>query len=409
MSDSSENPQEITLKISTSVDQKRQKEDEDKPVTKLRDGNALLEQTNTDIVKAKRNTEYGVTDIQIIRFREEGQQKKILRLLDNPTLYKKLPIIFELIYELGCDTQDGELRYYAALAVSELSYEQPFAILKNDIIQQWANHPTPRIQSSAAMALAAIITNDQYKNQVLKLLMHWISLKDNPRLTSAALQTYYHIVENHTSETLEAIKKLLDKGVSSLHDIANQFIVIDIYASTYYLHPEEAINYLYDWLQESDTQAIAGLLFLVAVELKDLSADEISQISSKLAEIVFTLWDDISIPMSQQLHEGTAAKVQCWAIQGIEAHNNNDQERFEAYQQFFTTLDQKYKGQLRDRVQYYFERWQRSRDKEQDRLRRRQEKEQARAARRQQTVQNTDGILQKDTIRFVDLVATDDN
>jgi hypothetical protein len=362
MTDKDNNSGEILLKISASVGEKQTQE---APVTpKLEDGYKLLKRTNIEPARVKRNTEHGLTDVQTLKFMASEQRLKALQLLDNPAFYPKLPNLFDFISDLGCDN-NAEKRFYAAIAVGELSASQPFVDLKEKIILRWATSIRFDTRQSAAMALSYIIKHEQWETDILKLLNHWISI-NNPSLNDTGLLTYYRIAQSYPHQTLEAIKNVLNK-----ENLFLSFQIIDIVAKVYDLYPRLVIDYLHKWLMQNEKiylRWMAGLLFLLMVRLDDISRGQESvDTRAKIVEIIFKLWDDPKLPMHLEMQEDTTKKVESWAKETLTARENDELDSFESYRKLFYELYQKYEGQKINRLNFHLQRWQKHKEWERTR------------------------------------------
>ena len=362
MTQKDENLGEILLKISTSV---AEKQTESTPsVPKLEDGYKLLKRTNIELTRVKRNTEFGLTEIKTLKFVAQDQRRKALQLLDNPSFYSKLSNLFDFIFELGCE-RNAEKGYYAAIAVGELSANQPFVDLKERIILRWAVSNKPYIRQSAASALSYIIKLERCETDVLKLLNYWISI-NNRSINDTGLLTYFRIARSYPHETLGAIKNVFNKENPIL-----SLQVVDTVAKVYDLYPKLVIDYIHNWLVGDGRPYLrwmAGLLFLLIIRLDDVSkGQEADDTREKIVEIIFNLWDNSKIPMRLEVQEDTTSKVENWAKKTLAAWENDDLDSFESYRNLFHTLYRKYKGDHINRLDFHLRRWEQRRVWEQNR------------------------------------------
>ena len=145
MADQEDYANELVIKIPASLFDKH--DEQSKQTKNIKSDYHFFTRTSIIPIQVKRNSEHGTTEVQSLGFADHDQRLKILELLDTPALYNKLPALLDYIYQLGCE-EDGEKRYYAAVAVSELVAKQPFSDLKEAIILPWAKSDNPWIRSS---------------------------------------------------------------------------------------------------------------------------------------------------------------------------------------------------------------------------------------------------------------------
>lgn len=322
--------------------------------------------TRTSIIQiqVKRNTEHGTTEVQSLGFADHDQRLKILELLDTQALYKKLPALLDYIYQLGCE-KDGEKRYYAAVAVSELVSKRPFSDLKEAIILPWAKSDNPWIRSSASMALSQVLKHERYTSEVLMLLRHWISI-GNPMLTDTALSTFPRIAQSHPNETLEAVSLILKTG-----GIIHYQSAIELFGIVYGCSPILSIEQLHGWLlpvKNSNLCWMAELLFLIYVRLDD--AVKLEEPRKKITEMIFNLWDNPKMPLHQEIQEQTTIKIEEWAREVLALRNKESPEVLKNYLALFHELYWKYKDQRRNRLEFHLQRWEKNREREQTRANR---------------------------------------
>jgi len=320
--------------------------------------------TRTGIVKIQgfRYTEHGKTEVHSLGFSDYEQRLKILELLDIPVLYNKLSRLINYIYQLGCELE-GEKRYYAAVAASELSTNQPFLDIKEGLILPWAKTGNPWIQNSAAVALSHMMEHKRYESDVLMLLKHWIS-SQNPMLVEAALSTYFRIAHTNVNATLEAIGTILKNG-----GILECLTAIDLFGMVYDSSPTISIEKLYNWLNpitNTNLCNMACLLFLINIRLDD--ATESDDISKKIVDTIYNLWEMPTIPTQQETQEQTTIKIEKWASEILTVWDKESSQVIQRYLALFHGLYKKYEdSKRRNRLEYHLQRWEKNRLWKQDR------------------------------------------
>ena len=362
MSDQKDDTDGLTINIPSSLLYKVNGQRQEAP--KVTSDYRTFTRTNVIPIKVERDTEHGTTEVQSLGFSDHDQRLKILELLDTPALYNKLPELLEFIYKLGCEI-DGEKRYYAAVAVSELAAKQPFSDLKKAIVTRWANSDNPWIRVSAAVALSQMLKQGCYESEVILLLKHWLNIL-NPMLTDTALSCFFRIAQSHPNETLGAIETISKNGL-----ILHYQSVSDLFEAVYDHSPVLSIDQLHNWLipaNNSDLCWIAGLLFLLFAQMEDVVGTE--DIRAKVVDIVFNLWDNPAIPSHQEIQELTTLKIEEWAHDVLALWNKESPEVLKGYIAFFHELYGKYSNQRRNRLEYHLQRWERNREREQVRANR---------------------------------------
>ncbi|MCB0164744.1 MAG: hypothetical protein KDI79_10990 [Anaerolineae bacterium] len=397
MSKQSNEPREIPIKISISVDQPEStpSSEENKPQTTqsetaLRDGAVVQKKCNIVFAPGDRQTEHGLTKIQIVQFADPDQREKILRLFNNPSLYCRLPQLY--IYLTGL--KNGEQLYYAAETVSKLANIIPFVELKEQVFLLWAKSEDANQRGAAALALRHMCDRDTLQKEVLNLLKHWLTT-NNLALNDTALSAYRTIGRDYPDPTLTAIRgaistknKILVAKARNIVDIfVQESTLIEIWQmieQTVYIvdkiyspHPYKVIDHLCAWLTTSTNQQnvneellryIGAMLFTVIVRLEDLvgRGEENVKDMHKVVDIIFTLWEDVSLPMYEDVYNDTTELVKSWAEQTLRLCTEH-KENCQAYRQFFYSLYHRYENHRRNRLDFHLRRWQRLRDMERQR------------------------------------------
>lgn len=335
----------------------------------------ILERTGVRITSGERNIEYGETQIQTFTVGGKEYRDKILRLLNNPALYAHTPKILQYIYQMGCDS-DGEKRYFASMAVSELSTCFPFIDLENNILSEWAKSSLFVANRSAALALTHMIENSRNERNILNLLRYW-SQRSNVRLVNTILLLLYEISKKYPQESLGTIESILLKkealllystvGVLSYSYNEDNSIkvswetmirrIFGLVEELYIDHTLKVIETLYEWFQNrknSNLAIFASTTFLSVTNVKAIAADEVKR--AKTITYLFELWDDKKLPEHHQLQQVTTYAVYSWAKTVLEMEAT-DLERM-VCQQFFHELYQKCASAKQNRLDFHLRKWQ---------------------------------------------------
>lgn len=156
--------------------------------------------------------------------------------LENPTLqptvlryiweeYDQLrPILLTWLRELGLHPS-FEVRARAASAVGELS-KFDFGYVRQQVLLPWANHEQTRVRQSAALALGVPVWEGALAPQVLGLLHHWSTLRNNPRLCWTAAVAYGGLVGlRFPDAALRDLQQIAQQGNLLLFEAASRSIL----------------------------------------------------------------------------------------------------------------------------------------------------------------------------------------
>jgi hypothetical protein len=356
----SESTDESTAEAYTNEEKPGAEELPDKtiPRSTLKDESNLLQQTNVKVVIDTQYTEHGQTQVQTLAFAEPDQRGKVLRLL-NQSLNNWLPELYEYLFELGSSLDAGERRC-AALAVAELMCKLSFVDLKNRVLLPWAKQKVHYVDTPASQTLALVALDAHHQREALNLLRHWISVNNFP-LNVTALLTYLRIGLSHPDETLAMIRKILDKKRLELQ--LPPVVISSIVRSIYALYPELVIEYLHEWIVDSDTKQEeflrheASRLFLSTVRPSDIPSDDIRNTRSNVVDLIFTLWAGISMQNRSGIQRGTTNLVKRWAEEAIEAQLY-EPALFTTYHRLFADLDERYaREKTENRLEFYLSKW----------------------------------------------------
>lgn len=352
----------------------------------------FFNRTRISSVNVKRYTEFGTSRVRSLAFKEKEQRQRVLKLLDSYPLSNRLPEVLSFIQMMGAD-ENSEMRYFAASAVNSLSVELPFLFLdlKEAVIAPWAKSNASAVRQSAAIALSQILKEEQYKNQVLSLLKHWVNGK-NISLTDTALNTYTRTAAFYSNEAFDAIEKVL-KDSRFVHYPE----ITDLFDLLYEKFPQLAVKRIYQWLnplENTDLCLISAIFFLLFIQFEDVTSD--AETGQKAAEIIITLWDNPKHPGIREMYENVSQLVETWAGCTLKNGMNTGAHKDNPDYLFFNTLHQQFKGR-RNRLAFHLEKLERNRI-------RKMEREKVRAAYRG----NKESVKTEPSISYLSLIQQPD-
>ncbi|MCI5148317.1 MAG: hypothetical protein D3916_02790 [Candidatus Electrothrix sp. MAN1_4] len=312
-------------------------------------------------ISDKRNSDYGLADVEVVIFEYNNYQTELLKLIRN-NLYSKQSALFEFIGSL-VDDDNSEKRLFAINAVRALSETHLFQNLLDYIIRNWAKTKNYYTHQATALALSEILLQGRYKKEILVLLNSWLKINNNFFLNITSLSTYYLIADEYPEEALHAIQSSLDKD--------DMIIFIKCNDIAYKVYRKDVIRFirrLYEWIQNANLALCqqAGIYFFRFIDLADAVTDQSSR--EKTVAIVFNLWEKSSIPNYPEIQEKTTSKLESWAKEALVTWDNDDFESFESYRKLFNDLYQKYEEECQtkktcrvNRLEYHLQRWEKSR------------------------------------------------
>ncbi len=321
--------------------------------------------TGVGIIEVSRNTEHGVTSVQSLGFATDGARETALRLLHLPAIYDRLPQLYEYLRRQGCEGA-REPRYFAAVAVSVLTQVLPFADLKEHVVLPWVKSVDDGGPDSAAIALAETLAAGRCEDDILALVRHWAKT-GNPALAQAALATFtWRFTPARSEAALAAIEATMTTPVMWLLLL---FGIRDLFRRIIEADPRLGITTLQRWLgpdQNAPLRLLSALLALEFLQLEDAVEGEDTRAAA--VAVLGTLWDDSRLPLHPLIQEETTEKVKDWADRALALWDQDRPELFARYRQWFQALDERYRGQRRDRLRLSLERWDRLRERTAQRL-----------------------------------------
>lgn len=136
-------------------------------------------------------TEFGRSPVEILELDNPTFQPAVLHYIWNEYGRLRKPLV-DWLKELGIQA-NFDVRTRVAAAVGELS-KYNFGYIKGEILLPWANHQDKKARAAAAFALGIPAWEGEFAPQVLGLLHHWSTLRNNWKLNWAAAAAYGSLV-----------------------------------------------------------------------------------------------------------------------------------------------------------------------------------------------------------------------
>ncbi|OBQ37264.1 MAG: hypothetical protein AN485_09825, partial [Anabaena sp. MDT14b] len=146
-----------------------------------------LKEFSADLIKDYKNTEYGQSSVELIVFKNNAFQPAVLGHIWKEYDQYRIPLL-SWLYELGSHS-NPEIQFKTSAAVGELC-KYDFGLVREKVLLPWANCEKQNLQRLAALALSIPVFDGSLASQILKLLHHWSTLDNNPRLRWVATVAY---------------------------------------------------------------------------------------------------------------------------------------------------------------------------------------------------------------------------
>ncbi|XCN72128.1 MAG: hypothetical protein Q3M24_17710 [Candidatus Electrothrix aestuarii] len=337
------------------------KEEKEAPPPILKNEFEHFHMARLKLIADKRNSDYGLADIEVVIFEYSNYQTEILKLIRN-NLYSKQTALFEFIGSL-VDDDSSEKRLFAINAVIALSETHLFQDLLDRIIRIWARTKNYYTHQAAALALSEILLQGRLEKEILALLNSWLKTGTSMFLNITSMFTYYLIADKYPDQALQAVAHVSEK-----EDIIFTLKSHDIVFKVYQNDRSTFISNLYNWIKD-DRKLLryqAGIYFFRYIDLADAVTDQASR--EKTVAIIFNLWEKPNMPMHPEVQGETTSKVESWAKEALVVWENDDFEAFESYRKFFHDLYQNYEEECQqnktcrvNRLEYHLQRWEKRR------------------------------------------------
>ncbi|GEM_PF-2321470 len=225
-----------------------------------------LEEVYAHLEDGYENKEYGQDRIKRVIFDEPDLQSAVLQYIwEEEDVYCN-PIL-TWIEELGSHSS-FEIRIVAAAVAGELS-SYTFGAVKDKVFLPWAESDKPSIQRLAALALSVPAYNERQdvSQQALKLISHWSSLTNSPKLRWTAIVAY------GTYVGLRFPKLALDKLYEAVQSDDGRFFsiiaesVVNLFETSKFISSQNVIvlTALEKWTEQAPktpTHRLGSLIFI---------------------------------------------------------------------------------------------------------------------------------------------------
>jgi len=150
-----------------------------------------LKETCAHLVQGYEEAEFGRSPVELIVLDNPTFQPAVLHYAWHEYDRLRRPLL-DWLRDLGFHPS-FDVRARAAAAVGELS-KHNFGYVRGEVLLPWANHRDSRARAAAALALGIPAWEGEFAPQVLGLLHHWSTLRNNWRLCWTAAAAYGGLV-----------------------------------------------------------------------------------------------------------------------------------------------------------------------------------------------------------------------
>ena len=307
-------------------------------------------------------TEFGRSPVEVIELDNPSFQPAVLHYVWNEYDRLREPLVDWLRY-LGIHA-NYDVRVRVAAAVGELS-KYSFGYIKEKILLPWANHQDKRARASAAFALGIPVWEGEFAPQVLGLLHHWSTLRNNWRLNWTAAAAYGGLVGLRFPDiALRDLCNIVQVKDLRLFAVLHRSVANLIYAGRvepdYYF---KVLDALVDWTTPpvDNIVALTGLLIFLDLmsEIKTEAIPDaerwpallwLSQEEATYRERVTTLW-------RRALNTKSARKPALETLKRFVQMADDDARLYAPLEQILRELVRQGVERERERLQFYLNRW----------------------------------------------------
>jgi len=331
---------------------------------------SIFENTSSSRVKEARaqikkgyvDTEFGRSPVDLIAFDNPSFQPIVLRYAWQE--YDRLrELLLNWLYDLGLSIKFS-IRARAAAAVGAIS-KYNFIQVREKVLLPWANHDDDRVRTSAALLLGIPAWESEFAAQVLGLLHHWSTLRNNWKLCWTAAAAYGGLVGlRFPDSALRDLFNIACSGDLRLFGVVN-YGIINLFrfgrmASDYYF---KVIDTLFDWVinQKNKIIAVFGLFIFLQLSLEDKIETNVSkeliptilwiaQQSEEYKDKVASLWQNALNYKATRIFALDALR------QWLSIADNNEQT-YQSIEQIIVCLAVQGTGREKERLYFYLNRW----------------------------------------------------
>lgn len=146
-----------------------------------------LEEASAHLVQGYEEAEFGRSPVELVTLDNPAFQPAVLHYTWHEYDGLRKPLL-DWLQDLGTHPSFN-VRARAAAAIGELS-KYNFGYVRRRVLIPWANHRDDRARAAAALALGVPVWEGELAPQVLGLLHHWATLRNNWRLCWTAAVAY---------------------------------------------------------------------------------------------------------------------------------------------------------------------------------------------------------------------------
>jgi hypothetical protein len=232
-----------------------------------------INELNARLVEGYEQTEFGMSTIEFIEFNNPSLQSATLHYIWNEYDRLRKPLL-DWLLDLG-NHPNFDIRSRAAAAIGKLSIYN-FGDIRSKVIIPWANHKDRKTREAAALALGIPVWEGELAPQVLGLLHHWSSLRNNVRLNWTACAAYGGLVGLRFPDiALNDLYTVANHEGFTLFNALNRSIISLFHAgrivSDYYYKTLEALR---DWTEDRREENVALMGCLIFLQLASKSKVE---------------------------------------------------------------------------------------------------------------------------------------
>lgn len=247
-----------------------------------------LEEVYAHLEDGYENKEYGQDRIKRVIFDEPGLQSAVLQYIwEEEDTYCNS--ILTWIEELGSHPS-FEIRIIAAAVAGELSF-YTFGSVKDKVFLPWAKSDKPFVQKLAALALSvpAYSEHQDVSQQALKLVGHWSSLTNSPKLRWTAIVAYgTYVGLRFPKLALDKLYEVVQSDDGSFFSIIAESVV-NLFETSKFISSQNIIvlNTLEKWTEQSPKTPIHRLGSLIFIGIMHESKISVPSSNKQIPTLLF--------------------------------------------------------------------------------------------------------------------------
>jgi len=321
-----------------------------------------VREASSHIIQGYEEAEFGRSPVEIV-------------VLDNPTFqpavlhyvwheYDRLRrFLTEWLLEFGL-YPSFDVRARAAAAIGELS-KYNFGYIRKEVLLPWANHQNSQARASAALALGIPAWEGEFAPQVLGLLHHWSTLRNNWRLSWTAAAAYGGLVGLRFPDmALRDLYNIAQGEDLRLLGVLNQSVANLFQAGRtapdYYIKVLEA---LVGWTANSKSKIVTVIGLLIFLELARRAKVEADPEGGMWPTMLWLVREDeeyqdrvISL-WKRALNTKSSRKLALEALHHWIRMVDEDTRLYSSVEQLVIALTTQGTARERDRLCFYLDRW----------------------------------------------------